>query len=56
MPSPSHIITEIIPCYLFSVLSTQNPTAAAETPAVLAGAGTSRGCCEEGRAMGSPEA
>lgn len=61
MPSPSHIITEIIPCYLFFVLSTQlqlHSTAAAETPAVLAGAGTASGSglLSEGGAISSPAA
>lgn len=57
MPSPSHIITEIIPCYLFFVLSTQNSTAAAETPSVLAGAGTASdsGLLRGGGAMVPPK-
>lgn len=43
MYSLSHIITEIISRYLFLLLPTQNQTAAAETPAALAGVGTALG-------------
>lgn len=43
MYSLSRIITEIISCYFFLVLPTQNQTAAAEPAAALAGAATASG-------------